>query len=129
MYMIWITVSYIEILLDLVLAVPILELYYFAGEQEVSPEAVGIKLIMAPLFALLFLNYMPRKFVRFIPYWLVWAAFSTLFEWTTIYFGYLTYTGWKLWYSAIFYTMIFPLIRWHYYYIKHDELEEKVKLN
>ncbi|MEW9670078.1 hypothetical protein ABLT31_14640 [Ammoniphilus sp. 3BR4] len=104
--MIWITTSFIEILMDTILAVPLLDLYYFAGENKVSPEAVAIKLIMAPLFAITFLNFMPSNFTRFVSYWLLRASFSTFFEWTTIYFGYLTYNGWKLWDSAVFYVII-----------------------
>ncbi|WP_078430051.1 CBO0543 family protein [Alkalihalobacterium alkalinitrilicum] len=118
MVIIWISLSYLEIVVDFYLGY-VLELYKFAGEPVVSPEAFTTKLFMSPLFTIPFLNFMPKSFSRFIPYWLLWAAFSTFFEWTTVYFGYLTYTGWKLWYSAIFYVLIFPLVRRFYYYIKH----------
>lgn len=117
-YTIWISMSYLEIVVDLYLAI-VLDLYYFAGSKEIDPGALTIKLLSAPLFAVLFLNYMPNSYARFIPYWFIWAMFSTFFEWTTVYFGYLTYTGWKLGYSAIFYFFIFPFLRWHYLYTKH----------
>lgn len=115
---IWITVSYIEIVVDLILG-HIMGYYYFAGDKKISPEVVATKLIMAPLFGIIILNYMPKKVNRFIPYWFLWATFSTLFEWTTIKFGYLTYKNWELWYSAVFYILIIPVIRWFYYYTKH----------
>ncbi|ADU32215.1 hypothetical protein [Evansella cellulosilytica] len=115
---IWITVSYVEIVADLILGL-LLDLYYFAGENEVSAEALGIKLIMAPLFGIIFLHYMPKDFRRFIPYWLFWAVFSTFFEWTTSVFHYLTYTGWTPFYSFIFFLIIIPLFRVYYLYIKH----------
>ncbi|WP_170885722.1 CBO0543 family protein [Bacillus alkalicellulosilyticus] len=119
MYIIWISFSFLEIVVDYYLG-HTLELYHFAEEAEkLSLEAFTTKLFMSPLFAIPFLNFMPNKFSPFIPYWLLWAAFATFFEWTTVHTGYLTYTGWKLWYSAIFYTFIFPIVRWHYYYIKH----------
>ncbi|MDG5787106.1 hypothetical protein QA612_06340 [Evansella sp. AB-P1] len=121
MYMLWISIAFVEIVADILLAAPILDLYYFAGENEVTPEAFVIKLIMAPLFGIIFFNYMPKSFKRFIPYWLFWVAFSTFYEWTTVLFGYLTYSGWKLTYSAIFYVLIIPIMRWHYFYIKHDK--------
>ncbi len=119
-YIIWISMSYVELVVDLYLD-KVLDLYYFAGSNELNPGVLTIKLFTAPVFAIPFLNFMPNKISRFIPYWLLWAAFATFFEWTTVHFGYLTYTGWKLWYSAVFYTLIFPLVRWHYYYIKHKE--------
>lgn len=93
--------------------------YYFAGDKKISPEVVATKLIMAPLFGIIILNYMPKKISRFIPYWILLAAFSTFFEWTTIKFGYLTYKNWELWYSAVFYILIIPMLRWFYNYTKH----------
>ncbi|SDY01987.1 hypothetical protein SAMN05421736_101154 [Evansella caseinilytica] len=120
-YILWISVSFVEIIVDVTLGSPVFGLYYFAGEDKVSPEALGLKLIMAPLFGVIYFNYMPKRFLRFLPYWLIWAAFSTFFEWTTVYFGYLTYKNWNLWYSALFYFAAMPLMRWHYFYIKHEE--------
>jgi hypothetical protein len=117
-YIIWFSVSFMEITLDIYLAL-ILDLYYFVGDKSVSPEALALKLIMAPLFGVIFINFMPKKFLRFIPYWIGCAAFSTFFEWTTVVSGYLTYTGWKLWYSGVFYVLVCPLFRLHYKYIKH----------
>lgn len=95
--------------IDVILGAPVLGLYYFADEDKVSPEALIIKLIMGALFGILFLNYMPKDFKKFVPYWFFWVAFSTFFEWTTVYFGYLTYNGWKLWYSAVFFVLIIPI--------------------
>ncbi len=117
-YIIWISMSFTEIVVDLYLD-KVFDLYYFGGSNELHWGVLTIKLFTAPLFAILFLNFMPRKFKRFIPYWILWVAIATFFEWTTVQFGYLTYTGWKMWYSAIFYLGIFPIVRWHYYFIKH----------
>ncbi|UCZ53848.1 hypothetical protein LGQ02_03425 [Bacillus shivajii] len=111
--------SFVELVVDLYFD-KVLGLYYFGGSNELNGGVLTIKLFTAPLFSIPFLNFMPQKFSRSIPYWLLWAAFSTFFEWTTVKFGYLTYTGWKIWWSAIFYLIIFPLVRWHYYYIKHE---------
>lgn len=118
MLVIWITVSYLEITIDLYLGY-FHELYYFLDSPEVSFGAFIIKLFMSPLFAIPFLNFMPKNFTSFIPYFIVWAGFATFYEWTTVYFGYLTYTGWMLWYSFIFYLLIFPIVRWFYLYTKH----------
>ncbi|OLO37089.1 hypothetical protein BTR23_14245 [Alkalihalophilus pseudofirmus] len=118
-YVIWITIVCIELVADLFLW-NIMGLYYFAGDERFSFGIMGIKLLASPSVGLLFLNYMPNRFSNFILYWLLWAIFSTFFEWTTVYFGYLTYTGWTLWYSFIFYALILLLLRWHYFYIKQD---------
>jgi hypothetical protein len=118
MVIIWISTSFTEIVVDLYLD-KVFNLYYFAGSNELNAGVLTMKLFSAPVFAMPYLNFMPEKFTRYIPYWILWAAFCTLFEWTTIQFGYLTYTGWNLWYSAIFYIFILPLVRWYYYYIKH----------
>ncbi|WP_216830603.1 hypothetical protein [Alkalihalobacterium elongatum] len=118
MVIIWISLSWLEIVVDFYLGY-VMELYYFGGTEQLSTAAFTVKLFMSPLFTIPFLNFMPKKFPRFVPYWLAWAAFSTFFEWTTVHFDYLTYTGWKSWYSAIFYIFIFPLVRWFYYYIRH----------
>ncbi|MCT8137166.1 hypothetical protein H1D32_05070 [Anaerobacillus sp. CMMVII] len=119
MLVIWIFVSYIEIVVDLFLG-HLVGLYYFVGETQISPEALGLKLIMSPLFGIIFINFMPKKFLHFIPYWLVWVIISTVFEWTTVLSGYLTYSEWKLWYSFLFYIVAIPVTRWFYYYVKAD---------
>ncbi|KHF41456.1 hypothetical protein [Halalkalibacter okhensis] len=117
-YIIWITVVCVEVIADLLLW-NVMGLYYFAGDERLSVGVVLIKLLTAPMFGVLFINFMPKEFLRFIVYWLFWVAFSTFFEWTVVYSGYLTYTGWNLWFSAIFYLIIIPILRLHYYYIKH----------
>ncbi|MFD2043040.1 hypothetical protein ACFSTA_01820 [Ornithinibacillus salinisoli] len=116
-YIVWITIICIELVADLFLW-NIMEFYYFAGDVQFNFGVMLIKFLMAPIFGILFLNYMPNSFSHFIPYWLLWTVFTIFFEWTAVYFDYLTYTGWKLWYSAIFYAFIFPFLRWHYFYIR-----------
>lgn len=115
---VWITVSYVEIVVDLYLGF-FMDLYYFAGEREISIEALSIKLVMAPLFGVIFVNYLPKQWLHIILYWLLWIAFSTLFEWTTVLFDYLTYTGWNIWLSLIFYILIVPLFTVYFWYTKH----------
>ena len=118
MLIIWISTSYTEIVVDLYLDKG-LDLYYFATSNELQIRVLTMKLFTAPLFGLIYLNFMPKDFKKFIPYWFGWAIFSTMFEWTTTYFGYLTYTGWHLLYSLLFYIAILPIVRWYYLYIKH----------
>lgn len=117
MYSVWIIVSYIEITVDLTLGV-VFDLYYFVEGKSISPQAIFLKTIMAPLFGIIFSNFMPRSFKKFIPYALFWAIFSTFFEWLTIKSGYLTYTGWKLWWSGVFYLFAVLFMRWHLSFIR-----------
>lgn len=114
----WLMISYVELVADLYLA-QVLELYHFAGEKSVSPDALTIKLFIGPLFGIIFVNFMPKGFLAFIPYWIVWVVFSTFFEWTTSVFGYLQYTGWNLYLSLPFYVISIPITRKFYFYIKH----------
>ncbi|WP_163536258.1 CBO0543 family protein [Gracilibacillus sp. YIM 98692] len=116
-YIIFFTVSYIEIISDAIFG-NIMDLYYFGGGEEISLEVLLIKVIMAPMYGIIFLNYMPERRSHFIIYWLVWVAFSTFYEWLTIVFGYLTYKNWTLWYSALFYLAAIPFFRWHFYFIR-----------
>jgi hypothetical protein len=117
MYILWIFVSYVEIVIDLTLGT-ILGFYHFAQNPAVSPEALFIKMIASPLFGIVFANYMPEKRKAFIPYWLGWVVFSTFFEWLTIQSGYLTYQGWKLWYSFLFYIIAILVMRWNIHFIR-----------
>ncbi|MUK87755.1 hypothetical protein GMD78_04980 [Ornithinibacillus sp. L9] len=116
-YNVWVTIICIELVADLILW-NIMELYYFAGDRQFDFGVMLIKFLTAPIFGILFLNYMPDSFSRFIAYWVLWTAFTIFFEWTAVYFDYITYTGWNLWYSSIFYILIFPFLRWHYYYVR-----------
>lgn len=118
MLVIWISTSFTELVVDLYLDKG-LNLYYFGASNELEIRVLTMKLFTAPVFGLIYLNFMPKNFKKFIPYWVGWAIFSTMFEWTTTYFGYLTYTGWHLFYSFIFYVAILPIVRWYYLYIKH----------
>lgn len=120
MVVIWITASYVEIVVDLYLD-KVMKLYHFGASDELSVFALTTKLVSAPLFAIPFINFMPREFKRFIPYWIAWVVFSTFFEWTTTKFGYLTYTGWELWYSFIFYLFMLPLFRWFFLFIESNK--------
>lgn len=111
-------ISYVEIVVDLYFD-KVFHLYYFGESNVLSGAVLTMKLVTAPLFGIPYLNFMPEKFSRFIPYWLFWALFSTFFEWTTVHFGYLNYTGWPIWLSFLFYVLVIPIVRWFYYYIRH----------
>lgn len=118
MYIIWIIVSYIEITVDLSLG-HVMDLYYFAQEQKISPEALIVKMIVSPLFGIIFSNYIPKRSIQLMGYLMFWVLFSTFFEWLTIKFGYLTYKNWSLWYSFIFYIVAVLFMRWNLWFIRN----------
>ena len=69
-------ISYVEIVVDLYFD-KVFHLYYFGESNVLSGAVLTMKLVTAPLFGIPYLNFMPEKFSRFIPYWLFWALFST----------------------------------------------------
>lgn len=123
MYFIWIIVSYIEITVDLSLG-HIMGLYFFAQDPKISPEALLIKMIVSPLFGIIFTNYMPKRLKPFIFYLVFWVSFSTFFEWLTIKYKYLTYKNWSLWYSFVFYIFAIIFMRWNLWFIRKKSFEK-----
>ncbi len=95
-----------------------MELYYFNDDDSISARALFMKFLTSPLFGVIISNYMPKKIKSFIPYLIGWVVFSTFFEWLTVKFDYLTYTGWKLWYSFIFYIFAVTFMRWNLFFIR-----------
>jgi hypothetical protein len=67
-----------------------------------------------PSISLLFLNFYPseNKLIKKAIYLLLWTTFSIMFEWICLQTEFFYYNGWKLWYSALLYPLIFlSLIR------------------
>ncbi|MDT8903404.1 CBO0543 family protein [Anaeroselena agilis] len=69
-----------------------------------------------PAITIVFLNYYPftgKKSEKAI-YIAAWSLFSALYEWSAVYAGWFFYSGWKTWYSALCYLLIFfLLIKFH----------------
>lgn len=74
--------------------------------------------IVPPTFGVIFLNFMPANREIIIKYVIGWVIFSVLFEVISVQVDFLIYKGWKLWYSAVIYLVVFLYLRWHYFFIK-----------
>jgi hypothetical protein len=80
-----------------------------------------LELSLGASYGIIFLNFMPHRISTFIWYLIGWLAYSVLFEAVLVYIHYVNYSGWRLWYSAIFYFFSFLFLRWHIHYIRTNE--------
>ncbi|MTI49318.1 MAG: hypothetical protein FH761_15910 [Firmicutes bacterium] len=84
--------------------------YYF------SIEINWISLIpmfgLYPAFNTIYLNYyvLKDKWTTKVWYILRWVLFSLAFEGLSVQAGYFFYNGWKLWYSALCYPIIYVIL-------------------
>lgn len=83
--------------------------YLSPGFQWLS--MLGI-IMYFPSTSFLFLNFFPihKRMRSKISYILVWSIFSVVIEWLILQTDYFYYNGWKLWYSAILYPLIFLIL-------------------
>jgi hypothetical protein len=77
-----------------------------------------VQLTLPATFGILYLNFIPKSFKRFILYLLFWVVFSTLYEFLSSYFGYVVYKGWKLWWTPLYFLIACLLTRWHFIFIR-----------
>jgi len=83
--------------------------YFEEGFQWLGLIAI---FLYFPSISVLFLNLYPiksnkRKKVLYI---LGWTVFSIIFEWFCLHTRFYYYNGWKLWYSALAYPIIFSIL-------------------
>ncbi|CAG7609024.1 hypothetical protein PAESOLCIP111_01124 [Paenibacillus solanacearum] len=83
--------------------------YFSYGFQWLS--LLGI-IMYFPSISFLFLNFFPmeKRMRSKIAYILVWTVFSTGVEWLIVQTDFFYYNGWKLWYSALLYPLIFMVL-------------------
>ena len=83
--------------------------YFQKGFQWIG--LLGI-ILYFPSISLLFLNFYPseKKMVKKALYIILWSLFSVTFEWISLHTEFFYYNGWKLWYSAIIYPIIFLVL-------------------
>ena len=77
-----------------------------------------IQLTLPASFGILYLNFMPKCYKRFLLYLLFWVIFSTFFEYLSHICGYVVYKGWKLWWTPIYFLFACLITRWHYNFVK-----------
>jgi hypothetical protein len=83
--------------------------YFDKGVQYMDIVAmIGIY----PAISIIFLNLFPYKkgVMSKVLYILSWTIFSIAYEWTAEQTEFFTYTGWKLWYSALIYPFLFVVL-------------------
>lgn len=80
-----------------------------------------VQITLPATFGILYVNFMPKSFKKFIPYLLFWVVLSTLYEFLSSYFGYVVYKGWKLWWTPVYFLVACLLTRLHINFIKKDD--------
>ena len=93
----------------------ILDLHYnLYGYFEPGFQWLGLFAIFLyfPSISILFLNLYPSKSNKGkkILYIFAWTVFSLAFEWFCLHTKFYYLNGWKLWYSAISYPIIFSIL-------------------
>ncbi len=81
-------------------------------KKGVDTEYLFIFIIIYPAVNILFLNFFPfhKSLYRKVLYILGWSAATLLFEYLSLFSNTFYYNGWKLWYSAILYPLIYILL-------------------
>jgi hypothetical protein len=115
-YAIWFVTVCINFSTDIVLAI-YFDLYELAGEGI----QLGVHLLewtLSPSYGIIFLNFLPRRTFNWILYLIGWTVYSVLFEALLVNVDFVVYSGWKLWYSAIYYLLALLFVRWQLHFIR-----------
>ncbi len=115
-YITWGIMAALTLIIDLIFGL-VYDLYDFAT-PNVTLIDIFLQAALPPSIGVIFLNFMPEKRSRFIPYLLLVTLSSVIFEWLCIMFKYLVYKGWSIWFSAIFYFLGMIYLRWHLFFIR-----------
>ena len=94
--------------------------YYFFKPSKIVLKSLWVMLGIYPAAIMLIINWYPynKSWSKKVLYILAWSAFSTFFEWISLKSGYLHYTTWKLWYSAIMYPFMYSGLILNVYFIR-----------
>ncbi|HWJ79950.1 MAG TPA: hypothetical protein VNR61_17955 [Niallia sp.] len=115
-YVTWFVIALINLSVDIVLSF-VFNLYEL-GEEGIQLSVHIIELSLGSAHGIIFLNFMPQKRKRFLSYFLFWLIYSVLLEAGLVHFKFIHYSGWKLWYSFIFYSLALLYTRWHLFFIR-----------
>lgn len=97
---------------------------YDLGPPGIQMSVHLMELTLGASYGVMFLNYMPEPIGRYLWYLVGWVAYSLLFEIVTIKIHFITYHGWKLWYSACVYIVVFLFLRWHLHFLRNESREK-----
>lgn len=76
---------------------------------------IAVMLLIYPSTVILFLSFYPTPRMKQVLYILVWIGIYSILEGIGLLFNdYSHHNNWSIWYSILFNTIMFPLIRLHY---------------
>ncbi|MGG1518863.1 hypothetical protein ABE504_25865 [Paenibacillus oryzisoli] len=113
--------------LDYGLAATPFELYYCGDNVSYEPITAIAHVFMYTPFSFVFLflydewhlrDKKNRK--RLVLYFIAWDAFSVFFEWLNVLNGFMTYTGWKLYYSFPMYPLAAFILLKAYHFVENN---------
>jgi len=116
-YITWIIVSLLTLLSDLTFGL-FWDKYDLMNSKGPEPLDLIVEITLPALFGIIYVNFIPAGKRKFILYLLFWVAFSVGYEQISRVFGYISYKGWKVWYSIIFYLTVCLFMRWHSRFIR-----------
>jgi|GEM_PF-655146 hypothetical protein len=96
----------------------VIPLYYMGPDRTIEWYSLIIETLLRSSLGLLYLNFIPSERKQYVLYLIGWIALSITFEWIEVIIGYLTYTGWTLLYSTLFYFIFYLFLRWHLGFIR-----------
>jgi hypothetical protein len=71
--------------------------------------------IVFPLTVFIFLSRYPKTFPKIIFHYIQWISLYWIFELIAYHYNNITYDhGWNIWWSLLFDTVMFPMLRLHY---------------
>lgn len=118
-YVTWFVVALINLSSDLILSF-VFHMYEL-GPKGVQLSVHFIELTLGATHGIIYLNFMPQHFKNYIPYFCAWLFYSVLLEFLLLSFEFLTYSGWHLWYSRIYYAFALLYTRWHLTFIRSEK--------
>lgn len=119
-YVTWGILVTITFVCDLYLGIT-LDLFDYGINANITGIDIILETLMPSSFGIIFLNFMPIERKRFILYTFTWVIFSLFFEWFSVQVSWMTYKGWKLWYSLPFYIGTFLFIHWHWWFLNKNK--------
>lgn len=115
-YVTWFVVALINLSSDVVL-----DLYFKLYELSSGGVQLWVhflELTLGASYGIIYLNFMPKKVVKFVPYLIVWLVFALALEFVLIKINFINYKGWNLWYSLPYYIFFMLFLRWHIKFIR-----------
>jgi hypothetical protein len=74
-----------------------------------------IAFIVYPSLTIIYLPHFPKKILRMFFYISAWVLFISTTEYVSFFLGYFSYhNGWNIWWSLLFNTIWFPMVRLHH---------------